>query len=69
MTTVVKSTTTAPSYVVTDAHDNVRPTTQGQATFVGGAPTITLGDMVLTQQNVTDLLPVLTRFSANGVLT
>jgi hypothetical protein len=66
---LIKTTSAAPGYAMTDAHGNVQTLKQGQKSFVGAAPTITVGGLVLTQQNVTDLLPVLTVFSATGVIS
>jgi hypothetical protein len=69
MTTVIKTTSGAPTYALTDAHGNTQTVKQGQKSFVGASPTITLGGLVLTQQTVADLLPTLTAFSLTGVVS
>ena len=61
------------TYTVADAHGNQTSVKQGQPTFVGSQPTITIGSssntVALTKQNVTDLLPTLTAFSTSGVVS
>jgi hypothetical protein len=67
--TAIKSTDRGTTYSVSDAHGNQVTIKQGQPSFVGGAPTITIGGLVLTKQAVIDLLPALTTFSTSGVVT
>jgi hypothetical protein len=57
------------TYIVQDAHGNKTMLTAGAPSFVGSNPTITLGGLTLTKQNVADLLPALTAFSTSGVLS
>lgn len=66
-----KNTDRGVAYAVVDAHGNNAKITQG--TPVAKVPTIVIGTghstIVLSQTNVTDLLPALTVFSATGVLS
>jgi hypothetical protein len=64
-----KTTDRGTMYVVQDAHGNKTALTTGAPTFIGANPTITLGGLTLTKQNVADLLPALTAFSTTGVLS
>jgi hypothetical protein len=57
------------TYSVGDAHGNTVTLKQGSPSFVGNAPTITIGALVLTKQAVIDLLPALTAFSSSGVVS
>jgi hypothetical protein len=67
--TAIKTTDRGPTYSVSDAHGNTVSLKQGQPSFVGGAPTINLGGVVLTKQAMIDLLPALTAFAASGVVS
>jgi hypothetical protein len=66
----IKSTATVgTTYSVSDPHGNQVSLKQGQPSFVGGAPTIIIGGLSLTKQNVIDLLPALTIFANSGVVS
>jgi hypothetical protein len=67
--TAIKTTDRGPTYSVPDAHGNTVSLKQGQPSFVGGARTVTIGGLTLTQQAVIDLLPALTAFAASGVVS
>jgi hypothetical protein len=68
--TAIKTTDRGPTYSVPDAHGNTVSLKQGQPSFVGGAPTVTIGgSLTLTKQAVIDLLPALTAFAASGVVS
>ena len=60
-------------YAVIDPHGNQTMVKQGQASFVGGVPTITVtvggATIGLTKQNMIDLLPAFTGFSTSGTLS
>jgi hypothetical protein len=67
--TAIKTTDRGTAYSVSDAHGNQVTIKQGQPSFVGGVPTITIGGISLTKQAVIDLLPSLTVFATSGVLS
>jgi hypothetical protein len=69
MTAIKSPATGGTTYSVSDAHGNQVLVKQGQPSFVGGAPTITLAGVTLTKQAVIDLLPALTAFASSGVLS
>ena len=64
-----KTTDRGTTYFVPDAHGNQVTLKQGQPSFVGGVPTITLGTLTLTKQGVIDILPALMAFAASGVVS
>jgi hypothetical protein len=65
----IKSTDRGTTYSVSDAHGNTVSLKQGQPSFVGGVPTITLGTLTLTKQGLIDILPALMAFANSGVLS
>ena len=67
--TAIKTTDRGPTYSVSDAHGNQVALKQGQPSFVGAQPTVTIGGLVLTKQAVIDLLPALTAFANSGVVS